>query len=169
MKKGDAEALWEFATHLVEEREHNPELGILLDRRPSLKEEKEFVDRMVLGARRGDTINVMAVAEGVVAGNSAVTRGRSSDIRHVGHLGIAIDERFRGVGLGKLMMETLLDEASKAGMPLVTLDVFATNLRAIALYKSVGFTRYGVLPGGIVRGGKKIDEVKMSRLDPGLQ
>ena len=52
----------------------------------------------------------------------------------------AIDEKFRGIGLGKDLFRKLMLEAYD--MPgKVSLEVNGSNVRAINLYKSIGFTQ----------------------------
>ena len=48
-------------------------------------------------------------------------------------------------------------------MRLIHLDVFATNERAISLYRSVGFVEFGRLPGAVHHRGQYIDLISMYR------
>lgn len=54
-------------------------------------------------------------------------------------LGLLIDKDFQGRGLGKSMLEYLLDEAKRLGNTRIRLTVYATNETAVNLYKSAGF------------------------------
>lgn len=56
---------------------------------------------------------------------------------------IGTDERFQGRGLGRLMLESLLDRARTVGAAVVLLEVRVDNDAAIHLYESVGFERLG--------------------------
>lgn len=52
----------------------------------------------------------------------------------------ALDERWRGQGLGKDLFKKLMSEATS--LPgVISLEVNATNSRAINLYKTIGFTQ----------------------------
>lgn len=55
-------------------------------------------------------------------------------------LGVAIDEGYRGLGLGRLMMEYLHAVARLRGAPRVRLRVRETNRQAQELYRSMGYT-----------------------------
>lgn len=159
----DLEALMSFANQLVGERARNPALGILMDRRVKRPDEEKFLKGLLAGIRKNDVASVAAEIEGRIVGNSEVQRMRSGDMRHVGRLGIAILEKYRGLGLGRMMMDTLLERAEELGMKLVTLEAFATNERALSFYQSLGFKASGRLPKGIRRGGDCIDLVYMFR------
>lgn len=57
---------------------------------------------------------------------------------------IAIDPNRQGAGLGRKLMERLLEHARAAGMACATLEVRSSNRRAIALYEKLGFVACGV-------------------------
>lgn len=78
------------------------------------------------------------------------TRKRLS---HTGSFGVMIDKEYRGLGMGKLLIRALLEWAEKNPLiEKVSLGVFSTNQRAIALYKSLGF----------VEEGRKVNEIRMN-------
>ena len=81
---------------------------------------------------------------------------------HTGYLGIGVVKDKRRIGLGKGMMEALLELAKKAGLKIVILDVYATNKVAMSLYEKVGFKEVGRIPKGILRDGRFIDLVRMA-------
>lgn len=54
-------------------------------------------------------------------------------------LGIAVVEKEKGKGLGKKVMENLLEEAAQKKYPSINLSVDKDNTAAIALYKKYGF------------------------------
>jgi [ribosomal protein S18]-alanine N-acetyltransferase len=71
-------------------------------------------------------------------------------------LGIAISERFKGFGIGRLFMNWLHLHASLSGAPSVRLRVHHQNLSAIHLYKSLNYklkedaTKPGYLLGELI-------------------
>jgi ribosomal protein S18 acetylase RimI-like enzyme len=83
--------------------------------------------------------------------------------KHIGILGITVAKDSRGDGLGKLLMELVVEEAEKeiADLKIVTLEVYATNEVAQALYKKMGFIEYGKLPNGVMRSGIFEDRLMM--------
>ena len=54
-------------------------------------------------------------------------------------LGICVAEPYRGKGYGRLMLKSLIEEASLRKIPVVTLSVDAENESARHIYESVGF------------------------------
>jgi len=56
--------------------------------------------------------------------------------------GIAVRPRFRGRGIGRGLMDRLIDQACADGYPALSLHVNARNGRARALYESLGFIEH---------------------------
>lgn len=72
---------------------------------------------------------------------------------------IAIDPRYQGNGLGSRLMNQLMAAAVRAGIEVLTLDFRGDNERAARLYRSLGFTEYGRLPGFVAVGARRYDKV----------
>jgi [ribosomal protein S18]-alanine N-acetyltransferase len=62
-------------------------------------------------------------------------------------LNVCVAEAWRGRGIGRRLMETLLERVRNAGMELAFLEVRPSNRAAIALYESMGFDRVGMRKG----------------------
>jgi RimJ/RimL family protein N-acetyltransferase len=63
---------------------------------------------------------------------------------HTGEVGISVHPNFQGMGIGRVLLETLLAWAKgNAIIEKVYLNVFATNKHAIKLYKDLGFIEEG--------------------------
>lgn len=91
-----------------------------------------------------------------------VRRGKD---RHVGHLGICVHETYQGQGIGRKLMETLLDLADNyLGLVRTELEVLDGNVRAQRLYESLGFEVEGRRRCAVYRRGQYVDAVLMSRL-----
>jgi len=61
-----------------------------------------------------------------------------------GHiLNVAVDPEVRGSGVGRMLVQKVLDECRSAGASFVSLEVRESNFSAIALYLKMGFTRMG--------------------------
>jgi len=78
---------------------------------------------------------------------------------------MSVNRDYRGKGVGKtLLLKTV--EGCRGKFDVITLEVFSNNLTAKRLYEKVGFKTYGVLPGGVKRGGKSVDlELMFLRLE----
>ena len=56
---------------------------------------------------------------------------------------IAVSEPERGKGIGRMLVEALMQYVSNLGAAYATLEVRVSNTRAIHLYESLGFIRMG--------------------------
>lgn len=75
----------------------------------------------------------------VLCGYAGVKIGLDSDVMTMGIL-----PDFRGRGLGRALMDALLELARQRGSERVFLEVRASNTPAITLYEQSGFERVGV-------------------------
>jgi ribosomal protein S18 acetylase RimI-like enzyme len=66
------------------------------------------------------------------------------------HLHIDLLERTRGRGLGRLLIERLLDELRDRGVPGVHLGVDVENTNGIGFYQHLGFREVAREPGGLL-------------------
>ena len=84
---------------------------------------------------------------------------------HTAGLGISIAREWRGLGLGRRLMQILLSESERLipGLEMIQLGCFASNVRAISLYTSLGFVECGRVPGKIRLRESYVDEVIMAR------
>lgn len=64
-------------------------------------------------------------------------------------LAIALYQEYCGCGIGKVMMQTILDVAKTIGYEQAELEVISDNQRAIALYRKLGFEKYGTFPNNM--------------------
>ncbi|MGO2035804.1 MAG: GNAT family N-acetyltransferase [Brevibacterium sp.] len=76
---------------------------------------------------------------------------------HVDVEKVAVDPRTQGQGLGRMLMNALIASAREAEVEVITLDLRGDNTAAIALYESLGFERYGLLPGFVAVGDRRFD------------
>jgi len=162
-RPSDLDEMLRFANCLVREKRMNPGLGILMDRRLNRKAEAKFLDGLLTGVRTKDAVSVTAEVDGRIVGHTEVRRQPPGDVRHVGRFGIAILQEYRGKGLGKLLMGTVLEQAGALGMKLITLEAYANNEAALQLYRSFGFKEFGRLGGGVRPGGEPLGLVYMFR------
>ena len=61
-------------------------------------------------------------------------------------LGIALFQKYTGMGIGKILIRRLCEIAKEHGFEQMELQVIARNERAIRLYKGMGFQIYGTFP-----------------------
>ena len=107
----------------------------------------------------------------IVAERGDVLVGQASLIRdvgrraHVGSIGIYVHDDHVGQGIGRALMEALIDLADNwLGLRRLELGVVVDNAPAIHLYESLGFEREGRLRGDALRNGVLTDSWAMARL-----
>jgi len=61
-----------------------------------------------------------------------------------GHiLDVAVHTELRGAGVGRLLVQQVLDDCRAAGASFVSLEVRVSNLQAVSLYRKMGFAEVG--------------------------
>jgi RimJ/RimL family protein N-acetyltransferase len=154
-RMSDLDDFLEFINSLVDE-----EADILVNEKTSRDAEADWLGKLLAEIEKGRVINVTAEVEGKVVGNSDVHKGTGKR-GHTGALGIALRHGCRDVGIGTEMMRVLAEESGKAGLKLLRLSVFDSNLRARHVYEKVGFREVGRIPRAIRKGDSYVDEVWM--------
>lgn len=83
--------------------------------------------------------------------------------KHRAALGVSIHPACRGLGLGKMLMETLIGNMKKFDdIKIIELDVMTENIPAIKMYERLGFKRGGIFPKAFIfPDGKVIDNLTM--------
>jgi RimJ/RimL family protein N-acetyltransferase len=128
----------------------------------SRAEEIDWLARALSSLERGDVFYLVAEVDGKVVANSEISRRRGGYDRHVGGIGIAIRDGYRDVGIGTQMMKTLIEQARRMSLKVLTLSAFDTNKRAIHVYEKVGFVQTGRIPRKFFREGQYVNEVIMT-------
>lgn len=111
---------------------------------------------------------LVAVHEGRVVGMAGLLVLQTSLRRaHVRSLAIGISPQWQGRGLGRLLMQRLLDWADNWGAVLrIELHVHADNAPALALYRQMGFIEEGRHNAYALKNGRYVQGVSMARLHP---
>lgn len=107
---------------------------------------------------------LVAEIDGQVVGSAGleIFEGRRS---HVGAIGMGVDERYHGQGVGRALMAALVDLADNwYGLSRIELEVFTDNIAAVHLYKRFGFEIEGTLRGLLYREGAYPDAYAMARV-----
>lgn len=128
----------------------------------SLEEEQKYVDGQVNRINNKESAHLLAFVSGKLVGVSSIDM-RDKVEKHVGLFGISVAKDFRGQGIGKLLMDSVISE-SMDNIPrlrLILLSVHAANSVAIEMYKDAGFVEYGKLPEGLFYKDNYVDELFM--------
>lgn len=130
----------------------------------SLTEEQEqrFLQSKIDAERE---LMLVAIADGKHVGNcSLMSVGDFSRYRHRCDVAIALYQEYCGKGIGKVMLETILETAKKLGYEQAELEVIAGNEPAIALYEKLGFVKYGTFPDNMkYKDGNYVDAYWMMK------
>lgn len=157
-KRTDLQKLWRYINELSEEKTFISFQGEEI----SLKDERAFLNNAIKKIKDGRGMLLLVESGGKIVGVSDVhMKPRIS--AHIGVFGISISKKFRGKGVGKKLMELVLDESKKnlKNLRILELDCFANNPIAAEMYKSFGFKEYGRLPEGIAHKGGFVDDILM--------
>lgn len=110
----------------------------------TIEQEQAFIK-----AKKNSENELLLIAEigGRHIGNaSLMSAGGFKRYRHRCEIAIALYQEYCGLGIGKAMLEMVLDIAKKSGYEQAELEVIANNKPAIALYEKLGFQKYGTFP-----------------------
>ncbi|MCF0229964.1 MAG: GNAT family N-acetyltransferase [Parasporobacterium sp.] len=110
----------------------------------TIEEEKAFISSHTDGDR---ACLLLAFLDGEYIGNASFdTPGSSRRNRHRADIGIALYLDYTGMGIGTILLSSLLDAIKECGFETAELTVVSKNSRAIHLYEKFGFTECGCIP-----------------------
>jgi len=114
------------------------------------------------------TCRLVAQAQGAIVGAAGLHVSHPGLRRlHARTLGITVAREWQGRGVGRRLIERLLDWSDNwAGVLRVELTVHVDNDRAIALYRSLGFAEEGRHRAYALKNGRYVDALFMARLHP---
>lgn len=155
----DSKKLLDFVNELSAEKT----FILLQGKKITLKEEKKYLKSNIDGMNKSNYVLLFAIYNGKIIGNTGIHRHRSDAEKHIASFNIALSKEMRGKGLGQILMEEIHALAKKKikGLKIFSLGVFANNERARELYNSFGYKEYGLLPKGLLRRGKYINNILM--------
>lgn len=79
-------------------------------------------------------------------------------------ISLYIDEKYQGKGLGKKLMEAIVEEGQKAGLHAVIARITDGNEVSVHLHKSVGFEHVGILKEVGFKFDKRLDVHLMQKV-----
>ncbi len=119
-----------------------------------IRHDTDVPERFVLGAFN---------QEGQLVGNVGLLRERGRKKHHKALVwGMYVAPEVRGQGIGKLLMQNLLQKSTTiSGLEQIHLGVVTTNVAARHLYLALGFRVYGTEPHALKLDGRYLDEELM--------
>lgn len=127
------------------------------------KEPAEYLQRLGLGRTDGGHFVLGARRGPRLLGAIGCERDPRTKVRHVGHvIGMMVRPEARGQGVGRALLAACVGEARRAGLEMLTLNVTAGNVPAIALYESSGFVTCGRVPRALKVAAAYHDKLHMA-------
>lgn len=129
-----AESFWRALDEVARERQY-----LLFTEAPPVEKTREFVAEILA---KGWS-QFYAVREDQVVGWCDIIRHERVGMTHSGDLGIGVLPAFRGMGIGRRLLTATIDDSFNKGIQRIELEVFASNERAMLLYRVAGFVEEG--------------------------
>ncbi|WP_329617681.1 GNAT family N-acetyltransferase [Streptomyces brevispora] len=127
---------------------------------PSYDEVAVLLDHVFSAVHAGDAALRAAYLDRQLVGVGYWLRhARPTHRPHADLEKIAVAASAQGRGIGRALTTALIDDARRAGIEVLTLDVRGDNSGALHLYRALGFTEYGRLPGFVAVGERRYDKV----------
>jgi L-amino acid N-acyltransferase YncA len=83
---------------------------------------------------------------------------------HVADFSVYVERRWRGKGVGRGLLEDLIESARALGYHKLVLSAFPFNQAGVALYERLGFRQVGIYREQGLLDGKWVDTVIMEKL-----
>ena len=116
--------------------------------------------------RSNNEVELVAIVDGRIVGSAGVEAvGSRRKVAHRARFGISILKEYWGMGTGRVLMESCIDCARRAGYTQLELEVVADNERALSLYRRAGFEEYGCNPRGYRSAAAGYQELVHMRLE----
>lgn len=143
----DAESILSIQNSVIAEGEYLITIPEEFNKTPV--QQREWIQRITENERENFLV---AEINGEIVGWLAFQSQNRKRMSHIGSFGMMISKHYRGKGIGKMLLEELMEWAEKNPLiEKICLGVFSTNQRAISLYKSMGF----------IEEGRKVKEIKI--------
>lgn len=153
----DLDEMLAFVNSLVEE---GAEIGT--NKKITRHDSIDWLAKHLTDVEKDEKIAVVAEVEGRFVGQLEVRFSRDSS-RHVGRIIISILDKYRDLGIGTEMMKEAETQSRLQGLNILTLKVFASNERALHLYRKIGYNIVGIIPKGFQRDISYIDNIIMMK------
>ncbi len=118
-------------------------------------EEQEFIGKCLASDNQ---LFILGSIDDTIVAMLNFSAGRRPRVRHSGEFSMSVRKQYWGLGIGSLMLDTLIDWArSTQIVKKINLRVRTDNQRAILLYERKGFVIEGTIRKEILLDGKYFD------------
>jgi len=136
LKEEDLPEVVEALNSVIRERKYL----LLNDDITDMEEERQWFER---GKKEG-MLYLVARIEGRAVGGASI-HSHTDKRAHVAEFGVYIKDGYRDLGLGTKLTKTFIEIAKKHGIEILQISAFATNKRALHVYKKCGYKECGRL------------------------
>jgi RimJ/RimL family protein N-acetyltransferase len=128
-------------------------------------EEREYLTRV---GESDNSLAVVATVGDTIVASLTFDGGRRPRLRHAGEFGISVAGEYAGLGIGRALIEHMLEWAERGGViRKINLKVRADNAGAIRLYERMGWVHEGRTTRDTLIDGRFNDCLLMGReVDP---
>lgn len=123
-------------------------------------EEMKWVEGALKDVEHKQAVTLLIFDGKNLIANSSIKK-RPRRVSHIGDFGITVVKEYRGQGVGKQLMNLVLEEAKKIGIQIAVLEAFGNNEIACSMYQKLGFETFGTLPKSAAFRGELIDLISM--------
>ncbi|MQR96008.1 GNAT family N-acetyltransferase [Fictibacillus phosphorivorans] len=107
---------------------------------------EEYKNYITATSKESNSIILIAEIDSTIIGIATINSPQNERTKHVGTLGIVVSEAYTGIGLGKGLMNELLEWARLNNITKkINLVTNENNVKAIELYRKLGFEKEGLL------------------------
>lgn len=132
-----AKAICDFLEALAAER---LDTTFRRDAAPTEEEERSFIREVNANDK---AVLFLALKMDKVVGLLNFRGHPKPQMSHGGEFGVSVAKAYRGQGIAKQLIKTLLAWADRKALKRIELRVFSNNARAIRLYEHLGFIKEG--------------------------
>lgn len=126
---------------------------------PTMAEEEQILSNYV---ERSNSLFLVAEFEGKLVANINVDGNQRKILRHTAVFGMGMHKEWQSCGLGTAILSAAIDWGrNNPELEILFLQVYAENEAGLALYRKMGFTEHGRLPGFFKQNGRYHDEIAM--------
>jgi len=127
---------------------------------PARDEVADLLDHVTAAVRAGDAaLRAAYLGRRLVGWGYWLRYARPTHRPHADLEKLAVDAAVHGRGVGRARAAARIADAREAGIEVLTLDARGDNANALHLYRSLGFSEYGRLPGFVAVGDRRYDKV----------
>lgn len=157
-EKSDVNNLLNYINTLSDERTFISYQG----EHETIESETNFLNKVLKEINNKTRVHLLVIINNKIAGTAAIEMQTKTQ-RHIGVLAISVAKEFRSQGIGRKLLEKIIEEAISniPQLEIITLAVYSKNTLAREMYKNFGFIEEGRLTNGVKLENSYDDQIFM--------